>query len=161
MKGQEIDEAGGAGCPLLWRSRAESAEADAAATQRLYMAAVRRRDVAEEEVRRLMKAQLETAEAARLYLAHSESQLSKLKAERDALKAEQSRGAAPAICTWTEQDPWGPTPLTWDGTCGVTYYVSEGSLAGNKVHFCPECGGRIVEVPWPPDDSDEGDEVAR
>lgn len=73
----------------------------------------------------------------------------------------ERRGEVPAICTWTEQDPWGPTPLTWDGTCGVTYYVSEGSLADNKVHFCPECGGRIVEVPWPPDDSDEGDEVAR
>ncbi len=38
---------------LAWKARAEAAEADAASTQSLYMAAVRRRDDAEAEVERL------------------------------------------------------------------------------------------------------------
>lgn len=49
----------------------------------VYMAAVRRRDDAEAEVRRLNKAQVEASEAARLYMEHFGGEITRLRADRD------------------------------------------------------------------------------
>lgn len=51
-------------------------------------------------------------------------------------------------CVWTENDPNGEMPGTFDGACGVCWYIDL-SIASKKEHFsglrfCPKCGGRIT-----------------
>jgi hypothetical protein len=54
----------------------------------------------------------------------------------------------PKVCKWKENDPEGDMPGTFDGTCGVCWYVDL-SLASKEEHFggdmqfCPKCGGKI------------------
>lgn len=65
-------------------------------------------------------------------------------------------------CEWRENDPWGPMPDTFDGTCGICYTINnfdevEGrSLKTAEMNYCPKCGGKIKQIPFPKsEDEDE------
>lgn len=60
-------------------------------------------------------------------------------------------------CTWNEEDPFGPTPGTWSGTCGVLWYLDE-SLAPAEEHeidFCPKCGKPVTFIRFVGEEPDE------
>ena len=66
-----------------------------------------------------------------------------------------------AFCEWEENDPWGPIPNTFDGTCGICYtmdYLDEvegRSLALCDVNYCPKCGKKIKQIDFPREADDE------
>ena len=54
----------------------------------------------------------------------------------------------PRKCVWVENGPNSGMPGTFDGSCGVCWYIDL-SIASKKEHFsglrfCPKCGGRIT-----------------
>lgn len=53
-----------------------------------------------------------------------------------------------AQCTWSESDPWGDVPSTYDSTCGELWSFIDGGPKENKVKFCHGCGGVVVVVPF-------------
>lgn len=71
------------------------------------------------------------------------------------------REAEPETCEWTENDPWGATPGTFDGTCGVCWYLDLTLAPAEEqdIAFCPRCGKPVKFVSWVPE-PDEDDEPA-
>jgi hypothetical protein len=64
----------------------------------------------------------------------------------------------PKVCEWKENDPWGPTPDTYDGTCGICYTVDKSyaeTFAEHELNYCPKCGNKIREIPFQRDTEDD------
>lgn len=59
-------------------------------------------------------------------------------------------------CSWKEDDPWGDTPETWAGTCGVYWYI-DGKPEEHEINFCPKCGKPVVFVHWVEKEEEEED----
>lgn len=51
-------------------------------------------------------------------------------------------------CKWTESDPWGNEPQTWETDCDNMFYFSESGPKENQMAFCCYCGKPLEEVPW-------------
>ena len=49
-------------------------------------------------------------------------------------------------CEWTEEDPWGVTPNTWQTTCGNLFTYTEGGPFENDAKFCCYCGKKLAVV---------------
>ena len=65
-----------------------------------------------------------------------------IKAVRPLVYGDTTPSAAP--CTWTQSnDP--NTPDTFSATCGAVWTFTEGGPAENNMHFCPECGGKVMK----------------
>ncbi len=45
-------------------------------------------------------------------------------------------------CEWKYDD----IDNYWESSCGLTWYLSEGTLKENKMNFCPKCGKKIKEI---------------
>ena len=61
-------------------------------------------------------------------------------------------------CTWTEENPEGPTPNTYSGTCGIYWYIPDRNglaLEECEMNYFPKCGGEIIEVPYPVEVDDD------
>lgn len=43
-------------------------------------------------------------------------------------------------CTWRNDEE------RWESTCGLSWWLTDGTPAENNMNFCPKCGGRITEV---------------
>jgi hypothetical protein len=55
-------------------------------------------------------------------------------------------------CTWKETDPNGSESDSWYGTCEIMWYIPDRfshTLEQMGMNYCPKCGGKIVEVPYP------------
>lgn len=61
--------------------------------------------------------------------------LTKRQAERDAQQLKE--------CVWSEEDDEN-MPNTWNGDCGAMWTFTEGGVKDNSMHYCPECGGKVV-----------------
>jgi len=59
-------------------------------------------------------------------------------------------------CKWTESDPWGNEPQTWETDCDNMFYFSEGAPKENQMAFCCYCGKPLEEKPWK--DEEESDD---
>ena len=59
-------------------------------------------------------------------------------------------------CKWTESDPWGREPQTWETDCDNMFYFSEGGPKENQMAFCCYCGKPLEEKPWK--DEEESDD---
>lgn len=46
-------------------------------------------------------------------------------------------------CVWSEEDDEN-MPNTWNGDCGAMWIFTEGGVKDNSMHYCPECGGKVV-----------------
>ena len=55
-------------------------------------------------------------------------------------------------CTWTLQNDFDSE--YWETDCGEAFCV-DGTLEENHMHYCHNCGGRIVPVEPPPEDDEE------
>ena len=56
------------------------------------------------------------------------------------------------ICEWKENNPLGSVPNTFDGTCGIFWYIDAeigDRLADHEINYCPKCGGKIIDIPYP------------
>jgi len=49
-------------------------------------------------------------------------------------------------CSWTEEDPWGSMPDTWQTACGNLFTYTEGGPSENDAKFCCYCGKKLVEI---------------
>lgn len=43
-------------------------------------------------------------------------------------------------CKWKNEDEF------WESTCGLSWWLTDGTPAENNMNFCPKCGGCITEV---------------
>lgn len=58
----------------------------------------------------------------------------------------------PQICNWhQEDDEYG----TWEGDCGSSFNLNEGTPSDNQMKFCCYCGKKLVEHPFVEDVIDE------
>lgn len=60
-------------------------------------------------------------------------------------------------CEWTEEDPWGNEPGTYDSACGERWSFIDGGPKENNVRFCQGCGKSVKVIPFP-EHVDEEDE---
>lgn len=35
---------------------------------------------------------------------------------------------------------------SWEGTCGAKWTIEHGTPKENVVNFCPQCGGKLIEI---------------
>jgi hypothetical protein len=72
-----------------------------------------------------------------------------------AAPAQAVTNGVPASCEWSETDPWGDMPGTYESACGEMWSFNEGGVKENGVKFCQNCGKPVVVVPFPqPADED-------
>lgn len=55
-------------------------------------------------------------------------------------------------CQWSE-DSGG----NWDTACGEVFTFTDGGPKENKARFCQYCGGELVAVPFPHNETSAGD----
>jgi len=70
--------------------------------------------------------------------------------------AELEAAAAEQTCEWREemQSDWGSS---WETACGTNPYYEDGDCPTDNGYICcHHCGKRIVLVPLPPDQGEEG-----
>lgn len=65
----------------------------------------------------------------------------------------QESKAETVHCQWRQWD----TGDTWEGPCGMTWWLEEGGPEENEMHYCPKCGKPIAPIPYvdPMEDEDE------
>ena len=69
-------------------------------------------------------------------------------------------GGFPETCVWKETDPNGIESDSWCGTCEIMWYLpdhTEFTLKDCGMNFCPKCGGKIIEVPYPVEVEEDDD----
>lgn len=73
----------------------------------------------------------------------------------DALKAQiaelndQNRDVV-KVCHWSQDDEG-----TWNGTCGVEWYMTEGTPQENEMNYCTNCGAVLMETKQTKETDDE------
>ena len=60
-----------------------------------------------------------------------------------------------ATCEWSEEDPWGSMPDTWQTSCGNLFSFTDGGPTENEMKFCCYCGKRLAEIKHSNPDEDE------
>lgn len=56
-------------------------------------------------------------------------------------------------CFWTSDGDDSP----WEGTCGIAWTFIDGGPLENEVHYCPNCGGKLIAQTY---DEMEADDAA-
>lgn len=58
--------------------------------------------------------------------------------------AELEEAMKPKTCEWKQCDTEYDTH--WDGSCGIGWMLEEGTPSYNGMKFCPQCGGKLIEI---------------
>lgn len=49
-------------------------------------------------------------------------------------------------CAWKMDNDDPAMPGRWTGDCGVEWWFEESGVTDDHQNFCPNCGGKVVEV---------------
>jgi len=60
------------------------------------------------------------------------------------ISAELEEAMKPKTCEWKQCTSEYDT--SWEGTCGAKWTIEHGTPKENVVNFCPQCGGKLVEI---------------
>lgn len=55
-------------------------------------------------------------------------------------------------CGWSRSDPDADL---WEGSCGVSWCLTEGTPTENEVKFCPNCGRPVEQLQDEPEETDD------
>lgn len=58
--------------------------------------------------------------------------------------AELEEAMQPKTCEWKQCTSEYDT--SWEGTCGVKWLLIDGTPTENHMQFCPQCGGKLIEI---------------
>ena len=64
--------------------------------------------------------------------------------ELDEAIAELEEAMKPKTCEWKQCTSEYDT--SWEGTCGAKWTIEHGTPKENVVNFCPQCGGKLIEI---------------
>ena len=70
-----------------------------------------------------------------------QSQNRELRAKVKELESAQNNATQTKVCHWELEDD---DQRTYQGECGVLWYIPDGDPKENTMNYCPECGGVLL-----------------